>query len=107
MTKPFSTKARRRSRILAVASIAVWSTTLLIFGGYVVVANDLATKGIERGSIQQELHAAERQKQELLLRSAKTQSLDDLSADPALADMVEIGSDIRYVSPAGASVALR
>lgn len=105
--KPYFTKSKHRARLIALTSIAVWGTALLIFGGYVVVANDLATKGLERGSIQQELHAAERQKQELLLRSATTQSLDDLSADPAVADMVEVGSEVRYVNPAPASVALR
>ncbi|MDO8435388.1 MAG: hypothetical protein Q7S89_01775 [bacterium] len=105
MTKLYSVKKKRRARFFVTATIGVWCMIVLLFGGYLAIANDLATKGIQRGAVQRDVRAAERNSQELTLRAAQLQSLDDLGGDPIITGMVEVGSDVHYVD--AGSVALR
>jgi len=107
MTKPYLTKSKRRSRFVSITAVAAWSAIVLLFGAYLAVANDLATKGLERGEMQQELRVAQRERQELSLRAAELQSLDDLGGDPVVSGMVEVGADVQYVGLHMPTIALR
>lgn len=111
MTRPHSFHLKktqqRRKRFTAITCLSAWFFVFILFASYLFMTNDLATKGIQKAQIEKKLKESERYTHQLELRVAEGQSLDELSQDPMISYMVNVGEDVSHLRLPSATVAVR